>query len=96
MGRKTSVIWTMPKEEIQLLIDGSYSFQEIIRKLNLHASGSVAKMIKDRILQENLSMEKSGSQPRKTMQKQLKKYWKPINLLMQKELEYGAGAEEDQ
>jgi len=58
MGKKTSIIWTMPKEEIQKIIDSSYGFQEILRKLNLRLSGSTAKMVKDRISIGNLSVEK--------------------------------------
>lgn len=56
---KFSIIWSIPKEDLQSLIYSCSSFVEVLNKLNLkHDSGGNYKTLKNRIAHDNIDISK--------------------------------------
>lgn len=54
---KTSVIWTMPREEFVKLVKNNSSIASILRKLQFAVTGKGHKMIRDRCAAEGVNIE---------------------------------------
>lgn len=52
--KKRSVLWFVPKEQLELIISGSSSYSEILRKLNIFSQGSNINTLKRRIEYEKI------------------------------------------
>lgn len=52
--QKRSILWSVPKQELELIILDSSSYSEILRKLNIFSQGSNINTLKRRILSENI------------------------------------------
>jgi len=52
--QKRSILWSVPKQELELIILNSSSYSEILRKLNIFSQGSNINTLKRRILFENI------------------------------------------
>ena len=52
--QKRSILWSVPKQELELIILNSSSYSEILRKLNIFSQGSNINTLKRRILSENI------------------------------------------
>ena len=52
--QKRSVLWIIPKQELELIILNSSSYSEILRKLNIFSQGSNINTLKRRIEYENI------------------------------------------
>jgi len=64
MRKKTSIVWTISKEDLQSIMNDSCGFMEVLRKLGIYSSGSTWKMLKKRVLEDSLSIEKMRSNKR--------------------------------
>lgn len=53
--RKRSIIWTIPKEEFELLVKNSNSIADICRKLGFSVTGKCHKTIKQRIKHDGIN-----------------------------------------
>jgi len=56
MKKKTSIFWTIPKEEFQTLLNECYSFSDILKKKNMCVTGHQYKVIQERIKTDNLNI----------------------------------------
>lgn len=52
--QKRSILWSVPRQELELIILDSSSYSEILRKLNIFSQGSNINTLKRRILSENI------------------------------------------
>jgi 5-methylcytosine-specific restriction endonuclease McrA len=72
-NRKTSIIWTTPKEELQKLLNESNSFVEVFKKLNLNPYTGNHRTLNQRIKKENLCLNKLKENRIKSSRENLKK-----------------------
>lgn len=56
--KKTSIIWDVPKEDLQLLIDKSNSIVDVLKCLDLNPYNGNHKTIHTRIAQDGLSLNR--------------------------------------
>lgn len=54
--KRTSLIFTLPKEEMQKLVNESYSITDVLRKLNLGITGSSHGILKKRLIYDSISL----------------------------------------
>ena len=51
---KRSIIWTIPRDEMEALAKASSSITEMIRTLNLNGYGKTREVLKERLIQDNI------------------------------------------
>jgi len=56
MRKKTSIFWTISKEEFQALLNECYSYSDILKKKNMCVTGHQYTVIKTRIKNDNLDI----------------------------------------
>jgi len=56
MRKKTSIFWTLPKDELQSLLNECYSIVDVLKKMNMCVTGHQYKVIRLRIKQDNLDI----------------------------------------
>lgn len=52
--KKRSILWNIPKQELELIINNSSSYSEILRKLGIFSQGSNINTLKRRILSDGI------------------------------------------
>jgi predicted RNA-binding Zn-ribbon protein involved in translation (DUF1610 family) len=52
--KKRSILWSVPKEQLELIVSDSSSYSEILRKLNIFSQGSNINTLKRRIEYEKI------------------------------------------